>query len=71
MEDIESVTIGDKTFRLDSAFSAPAFDFASIGKEIDRSYEFDDYTLNVRGLITDGYSVYIVCDVNSVTEPSE
>lgn len=63
MEDIESVTIGDKTFRLDSAFSAPAFDFASIGKEIDRSYEFDDYTLNVRGLITDGYSVYIVCDV--------
>ncbi len=63
MEDIKSVTIGDKTFRLDSAFSAPAFDFASIGKEIDRSYEFDDYTLNVRGLITDGYSVYIVCYV--------
>ncbi len=63
MEDIESVTIGDKTFRLDSAFSAPAFDFASIGKEIDRSYEFDDYTLNVRGLITDGYSAYIAYDV--------
>lgn len=63
MEDIESVTIGDKTFRLDSAFSAPAFDFASIGKEIDRSYEFDDYTLNVRGLIMDGYSAYIAYDV--------
>ncbi len=63
MEDIESVTIGDKTFRLDSAFSAPAFDFASIGKEIDHSYEFDDYTLNVRGLITDGYSAYIAYDV--------
>lgn len=63
MEDIESVTVGDKTFRLDSAFSAPAFDFESIGKEINRSYEFEDYTLNVRGLITDGYSAYIVCDV--------
>ncbi|MDE7193654.1 MAG: hypothetical protein K2O14_06750, partial [Oscillospiraceae bacterium] len=63
MRDIESITIGDKTYNVQSAYNASPFDFASIGKEINRVYEFENYTLNVRGLITDGYSAYIVCDV--------
>lgn len=63
MRDIDSITIGDKTYNVQSAYNAAPFDFATIGKEINRVYEFDNYTLNVRGLITDGYSAYIVCDV--------
>lgn len=63
MRDIESITIGDKTYNVQSACNAAPFDFASIGKELNRVYEFDNYTLNVRGLITDGYSAYIVADV--------
>ena len=63
MRDIDSITIGDKTYNVQSAYNAVPFDFASIGKEINHVYEFDNYTLNVRGLITDGYSAYIVYDV--------
>lgn len=63
MRDIDSITIGDKTYNVQSAYNAAPFDFASIGKEINRVYEFENYTLNVRGLITDGYSAYIVYDV--------
>lgn len=39
------------------------FDFAKYGKELDLHYTFDDYTLNIHGVIADKSSAYVVYDV--------
>lgn len=39
------------------------FDFARYGKELDLHYTFDDYTLNIYGVIADKSTAYIMYDV--------
>lgn len=39
------------------------FDFEKYGKELDLHYTFDDYTLNIHGVIADKSSAYVVYDV--------
>lgn len=39
------------------------FDFAKYGKELDLHYTFDDYTLNVYGVIADESTAYVMYDV--------
>lgn len=39
------------------------FDFAKYGKELDLHYTFDDYTLNIYGVIVDESTAYVLYDV--------
>lgn len=39
------------------------FDFAKYGKELDLHYTFDDYTLNIYGVIADESTAYVMYDV--------
>ncbi|MBO5377740.1 MAG: DUF4179 domain-containing protein [Ruminiclostridium sp.] len=39
------------------------FDFAKYGKELDQHYIFDDYTLNIYGVIADKSTAYVMYDV--------
>ena len=41
----------------------PGFDFAKYGKELDQHYTFDDYTLNIYGVIADESTAYVMYDV--------
>lgn len=63
MEDIESITIGDKTYkveRVDNASDLAPFDFSTIGKEIGEAYEGLGYTLTVNGVVADAHTAHFI-----------
>ena len=63
MQDIESVAIGGKTYKVEAVDNAPElapFDFSSIGTAIGESREGNGYTLTIDGVVADTHTAHFI-----------